>query len=133
MRWIRLKKTWLMGLVLLSLGLFLLSPLFYTQNIESNHGAIPNYRIYDDMNSQGAILKESHSDYLAFLIKSVRFLSFTARYPYWTGGLKSNLNFLVTRNLTAALGVIILFIMFYQLSRTAFEKPDSHKCQLYCQ
>ncbi|HEX3048002.1 MAG TPA: hypothetical protein VHY08_24835 [Bacillota bacterium] len=132
MGWIRLKKTWFTGLVLLSFVLFLLSPLYYNHNTESNHGTIPNYRIYDGLNSRGAILKEPHSDYLAFLLKSVRFVSLGAKYLYSADGAKTNLKFLDTRNLAAALGVIILFIMFYQLSRTTFEKPDSHKRQVNC-
>jgi hypothetical protein len=126
---VRSNKTWLMGIVLISLCLFLLLPLYQYQNLQPGQCAIPNYHIIDGINNRTAILKESYSNYWVFIIKSFRFPSIDAKYFTLTAKAITPVKLWDTRNVTAALDVIFLFIMFYRLSNTSFQKPDSHKRQ----
>jgi hypothetical protein len=120
---VRLNRTWLIGLIIFILALSVSHP-FADVPIPGHADFIPNYRELISLNNQAVFFNEQHPNYQAFLAKPVRVPVFISESLDWIEyNVIGAAKFADQNNLYTAMMVITLFIMFYRLARTFFEKP----------
>jgi hypothetical protein len=109
--------------------IFLLMLSFFSPFISpQNHkytDFIPSCFSLPDLDGQPLFFKEQQSNYQAFLAKPTLLLIFTPRLLRWIDIHKATDSYFTdTLNLYIAMLVIVLFIMFYCLSKTSLQEPD---------
>jgi hypothetical protein len=117
-------QKWVIGLMIFGLILSVFSPLNNSQNLKYTN-FIPSHLSLSSLDSQTLFLTEQQPNYRAFLAKPTLLLIFKSKLLRWIGDYKATYpDFTDTLNLYTAMMVIVLFIMFYRLSKTSLQEPD---------
>lgn len=121
-------RNWIIGLMILTLVSSIVSPFNESRDLKYND-FIPSYHPLTSLNNQTLFFKEQQTNFQAFLAKPIQLLTFRTKLLRW---IDFNFNatcaqFADTLNLYAAMMAIVLFIMFYRLSKTSLEKPAASR------
>ena len=117
-------KTWIIGIIIMLLALSIFSSFSEYQNAQPNYANLPCFLNPTNISNVAIIFKEQHSNYLAFFLKPFKLLIATAKYLHLVHFKSTASRWIATQNLNIATSVISLFAIYYQLSRSASEKPD---------